>query len=65
MWPKGTRIISREGGEEGYTSGGTRHCRLEGCSGLRLRTIWKDGKHTWPCTKGLMWNEEKQGWQIM
>ena len=31
----------------------TRHCRLEGCTGLNLHVKWKNGKYTWPCTKGL------------
>ncbi len=56
-------IWDREKIEQGRVSGGTRICRLEGCTGLRIRVVWPDGHWTWPCSKGLRELSETE-WQI-
>ena len=62
---EGTRIFTREGDEEGVLTGSTRRCQLEGCTGLRVRAVWPDGHWTWPCTKGLFWDDDKKAYQII
>lgn len=47
----------------GKTTGGTRHCGLEGCTGKRIGVRWEDGKLTWPCTKGM--NDTGKAWEIL
>lgn len=37
----------------GVTTGITKVCMLEGCSGARIGVRWPDGKITWPCSKGM------------
>jgi hypothetical protein len=37
----------------GFTTGGVRHCQLEGCRGVQVGVRWRDGKMTWPCTDGM------------
>jgi hypothetical protein len=37
----------------GLTTGGTRHCALEGCTGLRIGVRWDNGRLTYPCSKGM------------
>lgn len=27
-------------------------CQMEGCTGMRMRVLWPDGKVTYPCSKG-------------
>lgn len=46
-------IYDRSGKERGKTTGGTRQCKLEGCSGCRIGVRWPNGEITWPCSKGL------------
>jgi len=48
-----TKVISRDGKTFGRTTGGERHCQIEGCKGTRLGVLWSDGKLTFPCTKGM------------
>jgi hypothetical protein len=50
----GTKIKSRDGKLTGRTTGGTRRCQLEGCSGTRVAVKWPDGNITWPCSEGLI-----------
>lgn len=65
MWEKAETILSREGSLEGVLTGSTHMCRLEGCSGIRISVKWPDGKHTYPCSKGIKWNDKLNAWQIM
>ncbi|MHA2045438.1 MAG: hypothetical protein ACW99G_11635 [Candidatus Thorarchaeota archaeon] len=37
----------------GVTNGNSHKCRLAGCSGIRIHVKWKDGKWTYPCSKGM------------
>ena len=47
------KILSADGKTEGVPTGGTRPCRVEGCTGQRVATRWPDKKVTWPCSKGM------------
>jgi hypothetical protein len=47
-------VVSRDGNDKGRLTGGSRNCRLEGCTGRRLEVRWPDGKLTWPCSKGMV-----------
>jgi hypothetical protein len=63
----GTRIFGRDKNEApgatGVTTGAhERRCQMEGCNGLRISVRWADGKHTFPCSKGLL--PYKDGWRI-
>lgn len=59
-----TPVLSRDGTEKGYCTGGSRRCRMEGCGGKQIGVRWEDGKLTWPCSKGMTWDDDKQSWQI-
>jgi len=48
----GRKVYSRGGRSCGKVSS-WRFCTLEGCTGIQLRVVWKNGKWTWPCTKGM------------
>lgn len=48
-----TKIYSRDKKSVGFTTGGTRECRMESCNGYRMGVRWSDGKLTWPCSKGM------------
>lgn len=62
MFEKGTVIYSRTGKLKGVATGSQQTCRLSGCTGLRISVRWPDGKHTFPCSKGIV---AKRGrWQI-
>ena len=53
-YPAGVKVFARGKSKlVGRTTGGTSHCRLEGCTGLRLAVRWSDGRLTFPCTKGM------------
>jgi len=56
-------VLSRDGKHRGVLTGGTRRCQLAGCNGIRYCVRWEDGKHTWPCSKGIKEIDE-QTWQI-
>jgi len=62
MFEKGTAIYSRDGKLAGIVTGARYPCRLEGCSGMRISVRWPDGKHTFPCSKGIV--ARKGRWQI-
>ncbi len=53
MVRKGMRVYPRGSASWGLTTGGTRRCQLEGCTGVRVGVRWPDGKITWPCTEGM------------
>lgn len=55
-------ILSRDRKQRGHPTGGTRHCQMAGCTGLRIAVRWPDGKLTWPCTKGMV--ETKRHWRL-
>lgn len=60
--PKDTVVYSRGGAEKGVTTGTTRPCRLEGCTGICVTVRWARGT-TYPCTKGM--HQRADGaWQI-
>ena len=62
MLTKGTMIWSRDGKQAGVATGGQHLCRLHGCTGVRIAVRWPDGRHTFPCSKGIV---AKRGrWQI-
>lgn len=51
---KGAVVWSRDEREEGRATGTFRPCQMEGCTGIRVGVRWrKDGKITWPCSKGM------------
>jgi hypothetical protein len=49
----GTKIYSRTLHLVGTTTGRRRCCTLEGCRGERISVRWPDGRHTFPCSKGM------------
>ena len=59
-----TKVYARNGKECGKVISANLHCRMEGCTGVRLRVRWKDGKITCPCTKGMKVRKDGH-WQIM
>ncbi len=59
---KGTQVIGREIDDVGVLTGGSYHCQLSGCRGLRLIVRWSDGKRTAPCTKGMCF--DGASWRI-
>lgn len=62
IYAKGTPVLSSDGTIKGKLTGGSRHCGMEGCTGKALAVRWEDGKLTYPCTKGMDFNNGT--WQI-
>ena len=60
---KGLKVITALG-EVGTTSGNYHDCTMEGCRGVRLSVKWPDGKRTFPCTKGMGYDEDKKEWRM-
>lgn len=56
---QGTKVVSRDGNQEGELTGGRRRCPLSGCTGVRLGVRWGDKRVTFPCSKGLEAREGK------
>lgn len=56
---KGTKIRSREREQTGEATGTMRRCQLEGCGGNRHGVRWPNGKITWPCGKGLLFDDDR------
>lgn len=51
----GKKVYGRKDTDYGKIAGeitATSHCRLEGCSAVRLHVRWPDGHRTYPCAKG-------------
>ena len=61
---KGTKVFNREMTEQGELTGSSRLCSMDGCTGRRLGVRWPDGKLTWPCAKGMLFDPEKNQWVI-
>lgn len=59
---RASKIVSKNGKQTGRPTS-MRVCNLEGCGGLRIGTRWKDGKLTWPCTRGMK-ETEPTVWRI-
>ena len=47
-----TKVVDRFGTMTGEVVG-TRRCQMNGCRANCLCVKWPDGKHTWPCMKGM------------
>jgi hypothetical protein len=59
-------ILSRDGTEVGRMTGGNpRACPLEGCRGERKGVRWSDGKLSYVCTRSIIWNSDKNMWQLV
>lgn len=56
IYAKGTPVLSKDGTKKGKLTGGYRHCGMAGCTGKALAVRWEDGKLTYPCTKGMEFN---------
>jgi hypothetical protein len=50
--PAALFVYARNGRERGVKIG-SRPCNLEGCCGTRFCVRWKNGKRTWPCSRGM------------
>ena len=44
--------------EAGVPTGSWRKCRLDGCRGVRLSVRRPDGRHTFPCTLGMLFSPD-------
>ena len=58
-------ILSRDGKTRGALTGAAHRCRLEGCTGTRVTAKWPDGRWTYPCTKGLDFDDTTETWRII
>ena len=47
-------VLNRNHSDWGTYTGITRFCTLTGCNGRRMGVRWRDGKITWPCSKGII-----------
>jgi hypothetical protein len=67
-FPAGTDVYTRDGKIRGKATGGLRHCALESCGGIRVGVRWPDGKLTWPCMKGMIFDSNNKSrrpnWRI-
>jgi hypothetical protein len=64
MIQRGTPVWGRGRKQQGHTTGGAKRCALEGCTRARVGVRWPGGKLTWPCTKGMLWDEQEKTWEI-
>ena len=66
-WGRNQKVYGRKIGKSkrpvGCTTGATRHCRLAGCSGVRMVVKWENGRVTYPCVEGVAWRGD--AWQIL
>lgn len=62
---RGTQVLNRDKTRKGTLTGGNRMCQMAGCRGLSLGVRWENGKLTWPCTKGMNFNETTNTWEIV
>lgn len=53
-------VFSSDGKSSGRVTSGGYRCSMEGCTGLRLPVTWSDGKHSRPCTKGMITRPDGQ-----
>ena len=58
-------IISRDGKHHGRFTGGQCRCQMEGCTGRKIAVRWNDGKLTFPCSKGMQWNNKKMIFKML
>ena len=63
IYARGTPVLSSDGKIKGKLTGGSRSCGMEGCTGRTLGVRWEDGKLTFPCSKGM--NFEDGTWKII
>jgi hypothetical protein len=61
---RGVLVWSTGHKDAGRLTGGSRRCALEGCRGVLLGVRWPDGELTWPCTRGMTWDNAKGEWEI-
>ena len=59
----GTPVVSRDSELTGHTNRTYFRCCMEGCTGLRIAVKWPDGHWTYPCSRGMNYNEGK--WKII
>lgn len=61
---KAEHIYSRDKSEKGATTGTSFPCSMHGCTGKRVTVRWADGKTTYPCSKGLLYDTDLKAWHI-
>ena len=59
----GTPVVSRDGKLRGKTNRKHFRCRMDGCFGWRIAVKWPGGKWTYPCSKGMEYDEGQ--WRII
>ena len=48
------RMLNRDGTQTGeILNMRSRKCQMEGCPGWRIHVKWPNGRHTYPCEKGV------------
>lgn len=56
---RGTAVWARHREAQGQATGGrTRSCRMEGCLGRLIDVRWSDNKLTFPCSEGIVKNDD-------
>lgn len=62
---EGQTVYGTRDDHVGKTTGGTRRCGLAGCTGRRIAVRWENGNLTYPCEKGMEYDEESGEWSII
>lgn len=58
-------VVDELTGQTGTALAGVQSCRLESCGGVRIPVRWPDGKHTFPCSNGMVEVDGKpETWMI-
>jgi len=60
-------VFGRTGSDYEHIKGrvvGEKPCQLESCEGRRLAVRWPDGTLTWPCVRGMGWDDKENAWRI-
>jgi len=63
-----TYVFGRKGTDYENVKGrvvGLKPCTLEGCMGRRHGVRWPDGSLTWPCGRGMEWDDENNALRII
>jgi hypothetical protein len=57
VYAAGMPVTGRDGKDHGRLTGATHKCQMTGCTGTRLTVAWGNGKFTYPCSKGMAFND--------
>lgn len=64
-YEKGAPVRARRPSNKVGRLVGFRPCQLACCGNKQIGTRWPNGRLTWPCTVGMLWDQWKKEWRIL